>query len=270
MSAKSKAKKAELMPSKRSAAMQASPIRRLVPLADQAKATGTKVYHLNIGQPDIITPKEIMDAIRNFREEVLAYGPSLGLLELRQEIKRYFEKLDIILSVDDVMVTTAGSEAIVFALMAVGDPGDEVLVPEPFYTNYNGFASMADIKLVAVPTDVEDGFGMPSKAEFAKRITREDQGHPVLLAQQPHRGGLFPLRSGDAGRAGQREEPLAAGRRGLPRGSFTTAATTPASCTSRGRGPGHHAGLRLQALFGLRGQGGLPGQPQPPHHAGRA
>jgi len=173
MSAKSKAKKAELMPSKRSAAMQASPIRRLVPLADQAKARGTKVYHLNIGQPDIITPKEIMDAVRNFREEVLAYGPSLGLPELRQEIKRYFEKLDIMLSVDDIMVTTAGSEAIVFALMAVGDPGDEVLVPEPFYTNYNGFASMADIKLVAVPTDVEDGFGMPSKAEFAKRITKK-------------------------------------------------------------------------------------------------
>ena len=109
MSAKSKAKKAELMPSKRSAAMQASPIRRLVPMADQAKARGTKVYHLNIGQPDIITPKEIMDAIRNFREEVLAYGPSLGLPELRQEIKRYFEKLDVMLSVDDIMVTTAGS-----------------------------------------------------------------------------------------------------------------------------------------------------------------
>lgn len=157
--------------SKRTAAMQASPIRRLVPLADQAKARGLKVYHLNIGQPDIPTPAEVMDAVRNFREEVLAYGPSLGLPELRQEIKKYFEGRDAPLSVDDIMVTTAGSEAIVFSLLAVGDPGDEVLVPEPFYTNYNGFASMADMALVPVPTDVETGFAMPSRSEFAKRIT---------------------------------------------------------------------------------------------------
>ena len=158
--------------SRRTAAMQASPIRRLVPLADQAKARGLKVYHLNIGQPDIPTPAEVMDAVKNFREEVLAYGPSLGLPELRQEIKKYFEQRDAPLSVDDIMVTTAGSEAIVFALLAVGDPGDEVLVPDPFYTNYNGFASMADMVLVPVPTDVEDGFAMPSRSEFARRITK--------------------------------------------------------------------------------------------------
>jgi aspartate aminotransferase len=173
MPAKTKTKKNVLAVSKRAAGMQASPIRRLVPLADAAKTRGTKVYHLNIGQPDIVTPKEIMDAVRGFKEEVLAYGPSQGLLELRQEMKRYLEKLDIMVSADDIMVTTAGSEAIVFALMAIGDSGDEVLVPEPFYTNYNGFASMADMKLVPVPTDVEDGFAMPSKAEFARRITKK-------------------------------------------------------------------------------------------------
>ncbi len=159
--------------SRRTAEMQASPIRRLIPLADQAKAKGLRVYHLNIGQPDIPTPTEIMEAVKNFKEEVLAYGPSLGLLELRQEIKRYFERHDVSLSVDDIMVTTAGSEAIVFSLLAVGDPGDEVLVPEPFYTNYNGFASMADMRLVPVPTDVETGFAMPSRSEFAKRITKK-------------------------------------------------------------------------------------------------
>lgn len=158
--------------SKRTAAMQASPIRRLVPLADQAKARGLKVYHLNIGQPDIPTPPEIMEAIKGYREEVLAYGPSLGLPELRQEVKKYFERHDVLLSPDDIMITTAGSEAIIFALLAVGDPGDEVLVPEPFYTNYNGFASMADMVLVPVPTDVETGFSMPSPSEFARRITK--------------------------------------------------------------------------------------------------
>jgi aspartate aminotransferase len=102
---------------------------------------------------------------------VLAYGPSQGLPALRQEIKRYLERQDIMVSAEDVMVTTAGSEAIIFAMMAIGDPGDEILVPEPFYTNYNGFATMADMKIVPVPTDLEEGFALPSKAEFVKRIT---------------------------------------------------------------------------------------------------
>ncbi len=155
----------------RAAEMQASPIRRLVPLADAAKKRGTKVYHLNIGQPDIVTPPEIMAAVTKFSEPVLAYGPSQGLLALREEIRKYFLRFDIQVSADEIVVTTGGSEAILFALMTVGDAGDEVLVPEPFYTNYNGFASMAAMKLVAVPTKVEDGFRLPAKQEFAKRIT---------------------------------------------------------------------------------------------------
>lgn len=151
--------------------MQASPIRRLVPLADAAKKRGVKVYHLNIGQPDIATPAEIMAAVCNFKEEVLAYGPSQGLLSLREEIRKYFANLAITLTPDEIMITTGGSEAILFALMAIGDAGDEVLVPEPFYTNYNGFATMAAMKLVPVPTRVEDGFGMPLREEFERRIT---------------------------------------------------------------------------------------------------
>lgn len=161
----------DLRQSKRAHAMQASPIRRLVPLADEAKKRGTAVYHLNIGQPDIATPAEIMEAVRGFKDEVLAYGPSQGILPLRQEIRNYFHNLGHELSVDDILVTTAGSEAIIFALMAIGDPGDEVLVPEPFYTNYNGFATMADMRVVPVPTHVADGFACPPKEEFLKRIT---------------------------------------------------------------------------------------------------
>ncbi len=157
--------------SQRAVEMQASPIRRLVPLADAAKKRGTKVYHLNIGQPDIITPDEIMQAVRHFDEKVLAYGPSQGLLALREEIRKYFHRFDINVSVDEIVVTTGGSEAILFALMAIGDAGDEVLVPEPFYTNYNGFATMAAMKLVPVPTKIEDGFSMPAREEFEKRIT---------------------------------------------------------------------------------------------------
>jgi len=151
--------------------MQASPIRRLVPLADAAKKRGIRVYHLNIGQPDIITPPEIMAAVHNFEEKVLAYGPSQGLLALREEIKKYFGHRGITITTDEVIVTTGGSEAIMFALMAIGDAGDEVLIPEPFYTNYNGFATMSAMKLVPVPTHVEDGFGIPTRAEFEKRIT---------------------------------------------------------------------------------------------------
>lgn len=157
--------------SKRAEEMQASPIRRLVPLSDAAKKRGTKVYHLNIGQPDIVTPDDIMKAVRQFDEKVLAYGPSQGLLALREEIRKYFQRFDIKVSTDEIVVTTGGSEAILFALMTIGDAGDEVLVPEPFYTNYNGFATMSAMKLIPVPTKIENGFGMPAREEFEKRIT---------------------------------------------------------------------------------------------------
>lgn len=163
------AKVAEL--SLRASEMQASPIRRLVPLSDAAKKRGTSVYHLNIGQPDILTPQAIIDAVHQFDHKVLAYGPSQGMWALRDEIRKYYLSFDINVDPDEIVVTTGGSEAILFALMTVGDPGDEVLVPEPFYTNYNGFATMAAMKLVPVPTRIEDGFSMPERAEFEKRIT---------------------------------------------------------------------------------------------------
>ena len=183
-------KQAELKLSHRALGMQASPIRRLVPLADQAKKKGVKVYHLNIGQPDIATPPQIMEAVHTFSEPVLAYGPSQGILPLRQEIRNYFYNLGFELAVDDVMVTTAGSEAIIFALMAIGDPGDEVLVPEPFYTNYNGFATMSDMKIVPVPTHVQDGYALPSKEEFEKRITAKTKAIMYCSPNNPT-GAVF-------------------------------------------------------------------------------
>ncbi len=176
--------------SQRAVEMQASPIRRLVPLADAAKKRGTKVYHLNIGQPDIITPDEIMQAVRHFDEKVLAYGPSQGLLPLREEIRKYFHRFDINVSVDEIVVTTGGSEAILFALMAIGDAGDEVLVPEPFYTNYNGFATMAAMKLIPVPTKIEDGFSMPAREEFEKRITSRTRAIMYCSPNNPT-GAIF-------------------------------------------------------------------------------
>lgn len=151
--------------------MPASPIRKLVPYADSAKKRGTKVYHLNIGQPDIATPKEFMDAVKNFDEEVLAYGHSQGIIEFREKLSEYYSRYDIELSPGEIVVTTGGSEAIIFAMMAVCEPGEEIIVPEPFYTNYNGFAVEAAVKLVPLTTYAETGFHLPGKKKIKSRIT---------------------------------------------------------------------------------------------------
>ena len=180
----------ELKLSHRAHGMQASPIRRLVPLADDAKKKGVTVYHLNIGQPDIPPSPEIMQAMRGFKDEVLAYGPSQGILPLRTAIRDYFYNMGTALDIDDIMVTTAGSEAIIFALMAIGDPGDEILVPEPFYTNYNGFATMADMKVVPVPTHVTDGYACPAKEEFLKRVTAKTRAIMFCSPNNPT-GAIF-------------------------------------------------------------------------------
>lgn len=158
--------------SARGRALPASPIRRLVPFADAAKAGGAEIYHLNIGQPDIPTPREMIDAYRAFDREVLAYGPSPGLPEYRRAVADYWRRWDVEIEPTQVIATTGGSEAILFALIALCDPGDEVLVPEPFYTNYLGFGASAAVKIVPVPTRVEDGFRLPADAEFANRVTQ--------------------------------------------------------------------------------------------------
>lgn len=157
--------------SERARLMPASPIRRLVPYAERAKARGVKVYHLNIGQPDVETPAEMMAAYHGYNTKVLEYGHSAGLASYRQGLVGYYERVGIKVGFDDILVTTAGSEAILFALDAVADPGDEVIVPEPFYTNYMGFAVMTGVKLVPVTTRVEDGFRLPPAEDFRRAIT---------------------------------------------------------------------------------------------------
>ena len=157
--------------SKRAREIQASPIRKLNPYANSAKKRGIKVYHLNIGQPDLPTPKEMLKAYHEFSDEVLAYGPSQGLDLYREGLVNYYGNLGIKLNVEDIIVTTGGSEAITFAMMVVGEVGDEIIVPEPFYTNYNGFATMAGITLIPLTTYAEDGFALPDNQAIEKKIT---------------------------------------------------------------------------------------------------
>lgn len=157
--------------SRRGRTIQASPIRKFKPLADAAMAKGLRVYFINIGDPDIPTPQPIMDAVHGFEQKVLSYGPAQGFLELRQAVAAYFGSYKIPLTEDNVIVTIGGSEAVLFAFCAVADPGEEIIVAEPFYTNYNGFASIADVKLVPLTLKAEDGFRLPPASEYEARIT---------------------------------------------------------------------------------------------------
>jgi len=157
--------------SERAQNIQASPIRKLVPLANAAKAAGKSVYHLNIGQPDIETPKVMMAVYKNYQEKILAYGPSQGLEFYRKNLVKYYQRQGIELTPDEIIVTTAGSEACFFALMATCNPGDEVIIPEPFYTNYSGFATWAGAKIVPLTTYVEDGFALPDSDKIESLIT---------------------------------------------------------------------------------------------------
>jgi len=157
--------------SRRGRTIQASPIRKFKPLADAAMAKGLRVYFINIGDPDIPTPQPIMDAVHGFEQKILSYGPAQGFLELRQAVAAYFGSYKIPLTEDNVIVTTGGSEAVLFAFCAVADPGQEIIVAEPFYTNYNGFASIADVKLVPLTLKAEDGFRLPPASEYEARIT---------------------------------------------------------------------------------------------------
>lgn len=156
--------------SERAKGAPASPIRKLVPFANAAKARGTKVYHLNIGQPDIETPEQMWDRIRNFDEKVLAYGDSAGLIEFRRALVPYYQKFGINATPEEMLITTGGSEALLFAMLITTSPGDEVIIPEPFYANYNGFASYAGIKVVPVTATAENGFRLPPKEAFEAKI----------------------------------------------------------------------------------------------------
>ena len=159
-------------------AMPDSPIRKLAPFANAAKERGTHVIHLNIGQPDIATPEVAMDAVRNVDRTVLEYSPSEGFARYRERLARYYNGVGVDVTADEVLVTTGGSEALVFAFMSL-DAGDEVIIPEPFYANYNGFATLAGIKIVPVTARIEDGFSLPPMAEFERAIT--DRTKAILI-----------------------------------------------------------------------------------------
>lgn len=157
--------------SRRAQDIQASPIRKLKPYADRAKAKGIRIFHLNIGDPDIPAPQPVLDTFRNWDQPVLSYGPAQGFLELREAVARYFGHYDISLCADDVLITLGGSEAIHFTFSVLADVGDEIIIPEPYYTNYNGYASFAGVRIVPLPLSVEDGFRLPPAEALEAKIT---------------------------------------------------------------------------------------------------
>ncbi len=165
--------------------MPASPIRKLVPYSEKAKREGKKVYHLNIGQPDIETPKVVFDAIRNIDFKVLEYSHSAGNESYRKKLAAYYKKYDIEISISDVMITTGGSEAITFAMMSCFDPGDEIIVPEPLYANYNGFSIASDVIIKPITASIENGFALPSMEEFEKLITSRTKAILICNPNNP-------------------------------------------------------------------------------------
>src|SRR6186713_1281790 len=157
--------------SNRSQHMPASPIRKLVPYAEAAKKRGTKVYHLNIGEPDIETPPAIRDAVRNADIKVLEYSHSAGNESYRRKLVQYYKKVGIDVTHEQIIITTGGSEAIMFGFFCCLNAGDEVIIPEPFYANYNGFACAAGVNVVPITSTIESGFALPPITGFEKLIT---------------------------------------------------------------------------------------------------
>ena len=179
--------------SQRGEIMPASPIRRLVPLANEAVKKGLKVYRLNIGQPDVPTPPEALEALKKIDRKVLEYSPSEGLLSLRKKLKEYYHRFNIDVNVDDIIITCGGSEAVLFAFMACLDPGDEIIVPEPAYANYMAFAISAGAKIVTVPSSIDNGFELPPVEEFEKLITPRTKGILICNPNNPT-GYLYTMK----------------------------------------------------------------------------
>lgn len=171
--------------SQRGEQMPSSPIRKLVPFAEAAKKKGVKVYHLNIGQPDIETPKPVLDAVRHSEFKILEYSHSAGFESYRCKLVTYYDRFNIAVNHNQIIVTTGGSEAIIFAFMACLDPGDEVIVPEPFYANYNGFAVEAEIKIKTITSSIETGFALPAMADFEKAITPRTKAIMICNPNNP-------------------------------------------------------------------------------------
>ena len=171
--------------SQRGKEMPASPIRRLAPLANEAKARGVKVYHLNIGQPDLPTPQKALDALKNVDRKILEYSPSQGFLSLREKLQAYYRKFRIELSVNDIIVTSGGSEAVLFAFLACLNPGDEIIVPEPAYANYMAFAVSAGAVIKTVTSTIDTGFALPPVDKFEELITERTKAILICNPNNP-------------------------------------------------------------------------------------
>jgi len=165
--------------------MPESPIRKLAPLASAAKRRGTKVYHLNIGQPDLPTPKEGLDVLKNIDRTLLEYSPSQGFLRYREKLTHYYEKFDIHLSADDIIITAGGSEAVLFAFLSCLNPGDEIIVPEPAYANYMAFAISAGAKIRTIATTIEEGFALPKVEKFEELINERTRAILICNPNNP-------------------------------------------------------------------------------------
>lgn len=171
--------------SNKGAQMPPSPIRKLIPYAEQAKKNGIAIYHLNIGQPDIETPETMLNAIKNISLKVIEYSHSAGIESYRRKLTTYYKKFQIDLEYTDIIVTTGGSEAIEIALMSCLNPGDEIIIPEPYYANYNGFSTQADVKVKPVFSTIESGFALPPISEFEKVITSKTKAVMICNPSNP-------------------------------------------------------------------------------------
>lgn len=166
-------------------AMPSSPIRKLVPFADKAKAKGIKVYHLNIGQPDIQTPQVALDALKHCDEKVIAYTHSAGNVSLRKKMAKYYQNIGIDVNENEIMITTGGSEAITIAFLSTLNPGDEIIIPEPFYANYNAFALMCGVTVKTVTSVIENNFALPPISDIEKAITPRTKGIVIVNPNNP-------------------------------------------------------------------------------------
>lgn len=176
--------------SKRAEIMPPSPIRKLVPFAEAAKKQGKTVYHLNIGQPDIKTPEVALNAIKNYDGKVVEYSHSAGNESYRKGLAKYYNEIEVSVTSDDIIVTAGGSEALIFAMMTALNQGDEIIIPEPFYTNYNSFSVFADIKVVPITSKIENDFALPPISEFESKITSRTKAILVCNPSNPT-GSLY-------------------------------------------------------------------------------
>ncbi len=171
--------------SERSEQILVSPIQKLIPLAEQVKARGTKIYHLNIGQPDLPTPREGLDKLKHIDNKVLGYGPGDGYMSLREKLAIYYKGFGIDFSAEDIIITSGGSEAVLFAFLTSMNPGDEIIMPEPTYANYVGLAIAAGVIVRPVISHIEDGYKLPPVHEFEKLITERTRGILICNPNNP-------------------------------------------------------------------------------------